>query len=137
VNGDCSMANSLVAKRKILMGTTNNHLSLINNHLAFGTSTTVERALQIAHFMQNKPNFPDTQMNVTKVLTKDYENETLGKRGKNKANSNPIQTQSNPIKANIMPKQTQSNSILCRKASWEKIRAICEGPRLAGIQSRG
>ncbi|HUS72822.1 MAG TPA: hypothetical protein VMY06_07115 [Sedimentisphaerales bacterium] len=28
-------------------------------------------------------------MNVTKVLTKDYENMTLGERGKNKANSKP------------------------------------------------
>jgi len=36
-------------------------------------------------------------MNVNKVLTKNYESQTLGKRGKNKPNSNPIQTQSNPI----------------------------------------
>jgi len=70
-------------------------------------STTVENALQIAHFMQNKPNLPKAKMNVNKVSTKNYENETLGKRGKNKPNSKPIQTQSNPIKANKMPKQTQ------------------------------
>jgi len=70
-------------------------------------STLVESALQIRLFMQNKPNFRKSQMNVNKVLTKDYENVTLGKRGKNKPNSKPIQTQSNPIKANIMPKQTQ------------------------------
>ncbi len=29
-------------------------------------------------FMQNKPNFQKAQMNATTVLTKDYENETLG-----------------------------------------------------------
>jgi hypothetical protein len=29
-------------------------------------------------------------MNVNKVLTKDYEKRTLGERGKNKPNSNPI-----------------------------------------------
>ncbi|HIJ51692.1 MAG TPA: hypothetical protein HPP66_00880 [Planctomycetes bacterium] len=71
------------------------------------SSTTVESALQIAHFMQNKPNFQKAQMNVSRVLTKDYEDETLGQRGKNKPNSKPIQSQSNPIKANKMPKQTQ------------------------------
>ncbi|HIJ53067.1 MAG TPA: hypothetical protein HPP66_07920, partial [Planctomycetes bacterium] len=71
------------------------------------SSTTVVSALQIAHFMQNKPNFQNAQMNVNKVLSKDYENKTLGERGKNKPNSNPIQTQSNPIKANKMPKQSQ------------------------------
>ena len=57
--------------------------------------------------MQNKPNFPDAQMNVNMVLTVDYDKKTLGERGKNKPNSKPIQTQSNPIKANKMPKQTQ------------------------------
>jgi len=62
-----------------------------------GISTFVESPLQIAHFMQNKANFPDTQMNVSRVSTKDYEDETLGKRGKNKPNSKPIQTQTNPI----------------------------------------
>jgi hypothetical protein len=47
--------------------------------------------------MQNKANFPESQMNVNKVLTEDYENETLGERGKNKANSKPIQSQTKPI----------------------------------------
>ena len=58
-------------------------------------------------------------MNVNNVLTKDYENETLGKRGKNKAKTNPIQTQfkanTNPIqsqyKPNTKPIQTQTNPI--------------------------
>ncbi|HIJ53441.1 MAG TPA: hypothetical protein HPP66_09855 [Planctomycetes bacterium] len=70
-------------------------------------STFVVSALQIAHFMQNKPNFRKSQMYVSPVIIKGYENETLSRRGKNKPNSNPIQTQSNPIKANKMPKQTQ------------------------------
>ena len=46
-------------------------------------------------------------MNINKVITRDYEKWTPGERGKNKPNSKPIQTQSNPIKANKMPKQTQ------------------------------
>jgi len=94
-----------------------NHLSIskirpsldgINNHCALGTtSTTVESALQIALFMQNKPNFQKDQMNVNMVSTGDYERKDTWWSGKNKPNSNPIQTQSNPIKANKMPKQTQ------------------------------
>ena len=54
--------------------------------------------------MQNKANFQESQMNVIKALTMDYENKTLGGSGKNKAktkpnkaNSKPIQTQTNPI----------------------------------------
>ncbi|MBW8042553.1 MAG: hypothetical protein FVQ85_21515 [Planctomycetes bacterium] len=46
-------------------------------------------------------------MNVNKVLTKDYENKTLGQSGKN-------EPKTNPIKANLMPKQTQSNPMLVR-----------------------
>ena len=47
-------------------------------------------------FMQNKANFPDAQMNVNKVLSRDYENNSNCKLCKNKANTNPIRTQSNP-----------------------------------------
>ena len=59
-------------------------------------------------FMQNKANFRKSQMNVTKVITTDYEKRTLSEPGKNKANSNPIKANTNPIKANIMPKQIQN-----------------------------
>jgi len=41
-------------------------------------------------FLQNKPNLLDTQMNVSSVLTKDYENKSNWKLGENKANTNPI-----------------------------------------------
>jgi hypothetical protein len=46
-------------------------------------------------------------MNITAYTTKGYENNRLRGRGENKPNSNPIQSQSNPIKANKMPKQSQ------------------------------
>jgi len=84
-------------------------LSLVSCFLYIcrGSITFVVRPLQIAHFMQNKPNFQKDQMNVNMVLTRAYDKKTPGERGKNKPNSNPIQTQSNPIKANKMPKQTQ------------------------------
>ncbi len=55
---------------------------------------------QFESIMQNKPNLLNNQINVSKVLTKDYENKRLCRRLKNKANSNPIQSQ-------FMPKQTQ------------------------------
>jgi len=61
--------------------------------------------------MQNKPNFQKAQMNTSTVLTKDYDNWTLGERGKNKPKTNPKRTQSNPIQTqyepNTKPKQTQ------------------------------
>jgi len=57
--------------------------------------------------MQNKANFRKSQMNVIKALTMEYKNKTLSGSGKNKANSKPKQSQTNPIKANKMPKQTQ------------------------------
>jgi len=68
--------------------------------------------------MQNKPNFPNAQMNVSSVLTKDYENIPFRRCAENKpnqtqfkANSKPIQTQSNPILTQMHRKQTQSNPI--------------------------
>jgi hypothetical protein len=85
----------------------NNHLSIINNHLAFGHSTTVERSLQIRLFMQNKPNFRKSQVNVNKLLTKDYEKKTLGEHGKNKPNSNPIQSQNKPKRTQIQNGQNE------------------------------
>jgi hypothetical protein len=72
-----------------------------------GISTTVENSLQISHFIQNKPNFRNAQINVTSFYTVDYENKTLSRRSKNKPNSNPIKANSKPIKANIKPKQSQ------------------------------
>jgi len=53
--------------------------------------------------MQNEPNFQKSQMNVNKVLTKDYEKKTLGEHGKNEPKTNPIKPNSKPIKAKKMP----------------------------------
>ena len=62
-------------------------------------------------FMQNKPNLLDSQMNIISVLTRGYENKSNWTLGENKPNSNPIQSQSNPIKPNFKAKQTQTNPI--------------------------
>jgi hypothetical protein len=40
--------------------------------------------------MQNKANLLDTQINVSSILTKDYENARLYKREKNKPNQSQI-----------------------------------------------
>jgi len=39
--------------------------------------------------MQNKANLLDAQMNLSSVLTKDYENKRLCRCGENKPNTNP------------------------------------------------
>jgi len=72
-------------------------LSLASWVLSLESSTFVENALQITPFLcKTNPILSAVgglQMNVSAVLTKDYENETLSRRGKNKPNTNPIQTQ--------------------------------------------
>ncbi len=55
-----------------------------------GISTFVEMPLQISLFMQNKPNFRKSQMNVSIFSTMDYENLSNWTLGENKPNSNPI-----------------------------------------------
>jgi hypothetical protein len=72
-----------------------------------GIFTTVESALQIRPFMQNKPNFRKDQMNVNSLITKDYRKNDAFAVRKNKPKSNPIKPNTKPIKANKMPKQTQ------------------------------
>jgi len=73
-----------------------------------GESLRRDERAQKPLIMQNKPNSQKAQMNASIVLTKDYDNWTLGERGKNKANTNPIQSQSNPIQSQYKPKQTQN-----------------------------
>jgi hypothetical protein len=62
-----------------------------------------ERSTNPPLFIQNKPNFQKSQINVNKVLERDYENERLHRSPK----TNPIQTQSNPKQTQSKPKQTQ------------------------------
>jgi hypothetical protein len=79
----------------------------ISDFASLGISTLVENPLQISPFLTNKPNFRKSQMNVNNVLTKDYEKMYSWSSGKNKANSNPIQTQ---YKANTNPIQSQNKA---------------------------
>ena len=58
-------------------------------------------ALQIKLFMQNKAKFRKSQMNVNKVLTKDYEKRTLGERGKKQSQTNPNKAKFKKAKMNV------------------------------------
>ncbi len=73
----------------------------ISYFASLGPSTTVESALQIRPFMQNKANFRKSQMNVNKVLTRDYEKKTLGERGKKQSQTNPIKANFKKAKMNV------------------------------------
>ena len=57
--------------------------------------------------MQNKPNLPAPQMNVTSFYTVDYENKSNWKLGENKANQSQYKANTKPIqsqyKANTNP----------------------------------
>jgi len=52
-------------------------------------------------FMQNKPNFLRSQMNVNSLLTTDYENISDWTLGENKPNSNPIKPNLKNAKMNV------------------------------------
>ena len=109
----------------------NNHLPF--NHLrAFSTLPLESCALSLVScflyncrgsstnrpvFLQNKPNFQDTQMNVSANIIKDYENKSDPTLGENKPNSKPIQTQTNPI---CQKPKMNINSILTK--DYENIR---------------
>ena len=74
--------------------------------IRFTIHASLNRPLQLSRnlyksplFMQNKPNFPDTQMSINIYCTKIYSDDPAFRRGQNKPNSNPIQTQTNPIAA--------------------------------------
>jgi hypothetical protein len=63
--------------------------------------------------MQNKPNLLDAQMNVSGTITKDYENKSNWKLGKNKANTKPL-------KANLLDTQMNVRSAITRNYNNEQ-----------------
>jgi len=99
---DNSLPNMMIRPK------TSYHLPITNYFGASDTiSTLVESALQIHPFLTNKANFQKSQMNVSNLLIREYEQMDTWSRGKNKANSKPIQTQN---KANTNPIQTQNKA---------------------------
>ncbi len=64
---------------------------------------------QFESIMQNKPNLPAPQMNVSSVLTKDYENDNTFRPPENKPNSKPI------LSAIALAKAEQTQFPKCQK----------------------
>jgi hypothetical protein len=52
--------------------------------------------------MQNEPNFPDAQMNVNKVITKDYENKPNWTLGENEPKTKPIKAKQSQFQGKKM-----------------------------------
>ena len=69
-----------------------------------------------------KANLLNAQMNVNKVLTKDYENKSNWAICENEPKTNPIRTQTNPIKANFQKAQMNVNKVFTKdyenKSNW-------------------
>ena len=80
-------------------------------------STLVVRALQIHPFLTNKANFQKSQINLTYLLKRNYEQMDTWSIRKNKAKTKPIQTQ---FKANSKPIQTQFKPNLSRRSLWRR-----------------
>jgi hypothetical protein len=84
------------------------------------SSTDDERSLQIHPFLTNKANFRKSQMNVSNLITRNYDKMDTWSGGKNKANTKPIQSQYKP---NTNPIQTQF------KANTNPNKANFKGPK--------
>jgi len=67
-----------------------NNYSLLTTHYLL--LTIHYSLLTIHYFMQNKPNFQIDKMNVTLVITKDYENKIACELRQNKPNQTQFQT---------------------------------------------
>jgi len=87
--------------------------------------------------MQNKPNVKDAQINVNSYMKSIYEKLDTWLSGKNKPNSNPIQTQSNPILSAVGGLQMSVNSILTKDYERNDIFAVPENkPNSNPIQTQ-
>ena len=64
--------------------------------------------------MQNKANLLNAQMNVTSIMTRDYENKSNWKLGENKPNSKPIKANTKPIQTQFPKSQNGRKHLLHR-----------------------
>ncbi len=76
-------------------------------------STFVENPLQIAPFMQSKPNFRKSQMNANSCATMDYENISDWTIGQSKPNSNPIKRCPERSRMGQSPKSQNERKLIC------------------------
>ena len=68
--------------------------------------------------MQNKPNLPNAQMNVSSILTKDYESERLCRCVQNKANQTQYKANTNPLQTQF-PKYPNECNLVIDKKLWK------------------
>jgi len=91
-----------------------------------------ERSTNQLLFMQNKPNFQDTQMNVKPYNTMDYENISDWTLGENKPNSNPIKPNCRKSKMNVnslITKDYRKNDTFAVQKNKPNSNPISERPK--------
>ena len=75
-------------------------------------------------YMQNKANFPKSQMNVTDLPTMNYEQMDTWSRGKTKPKQSQFKPNTKPIQTQYKPKtkpiQTQNKANLSRRSLWRR-----------------
>ncbi len=74
---------------------------LIKHYNCRVITTNVMISLQIKLFMQNKANFPKSQMNVNKVLTREYEKKDTWWSGKKQSQTKPNKPKFKKAKMNV------------------------------------
>jgi hypothetical protein len=96
-----------------------NFVLRISYFASLGISTLVVSALQIHLFLQNEPNFPKSQMNVSNLLTADYDKMDTWSSGKNEPKTNPNEPNSKPIQTQYKPNTNPILAIQCGEAKME------------------
>ena len=84
-------------------------------------------------FMQNKPNFQKSQMNVNIYNTTDYENKSNWTLGENKPNSNPIKPNFQKAKMNVnslITKDYRKNDDFIVRINKANSNPISETPKI-------
>jgi hypothetical protein len=94
--------------------------SIVNNHLAFAPLHLSRNLYKSALFMQNKPNFRKSQMNVNLLITTDYENISDWTLGQNKPNSNPIKPCPERSRMGQLPKSQNECKLTYNKGLQKK-----------------
>ncbi len=82
-------------------------LTIFPLYICRDTFTDVMSALQIKLFMQNEPKFRKSQVSITALLTREYDQMDTWSIRKNEPKTNPNEPKTNPILANKTPIRTQ------------------------------
>jgi len=92
--------------------------SLLNNEIR----STNSYVRNYKPFLTNKANFRKSQMNVSDLLIREYEQMDTWSSGKNKPNTKPIQSQykanTKPIQSQYKPKTNPNKANSCPPSVW-------------------